>query len=47
VLEQGRVVEAGSHEELMTANGQYADLFRLQAAAYLTPGNGEHVAAES
>ena len=37
VLDQGRVVEAGSHEELVTAEGRYAELFRLQAAAYLEP----------
>ncbi|WP_413452156.1 ABC transporter ATP-binding protein [Georgenia phoenicis] len=35
VLDQGRVAEAGSHEELMAREGTYAELFRLQAAAYL------------
>lgn len=34
VLNQGRIVEAGSHEELMKKNGQYAHLFRLQAQGY-------------
>lgn len=34
VLEAGRVVETGSHDELMSANGQYAQMFRLQAARY-------------
>ena len=37
VLEAGAVVESGSHDELMAKNGQYADLFRLQANAYVTP----------
>ncbi|HVE92001.1 MAG TPA: ABC transporter ATP-binding protein [Actinomycetota bacterium] len=35
VLESGRVVEAGRHEELMERNGLYAELFTLQASAYL------------
>jgi ATP-binding cassette, subfamily B, bacterial len=36
VLDEGRVVETGSHEELMALDGQYAHLFSLQARAYLT-----------
>ena len=36
VLREGRVVEHGSHDELMDLDGTYADLFRLQAAAYAT-----------
>jgi hypothetical protein len=31
----GQVTEAGTHEELMAGEGHYAELFRLQAAAYL------------
>jgi len=38
VLDQGKVVENGSHEELVASNGLYADLFALQAKAYLQPG---------
>ena len=34
VLEHGRVVEEGSHEDLMAAAGRYAALFTLQARAY-------------
>ncbi len=34
VLEGSRVVQFGSHEELMAQGGQYADLYRIQATAY-------------
>ena len=34
VLDEGRIVEQGSHDELMTLNGRYAHLFNLQARAY-------------
>ncbi|MDQ2716777.1 MAG: hypothetical protein M3Z08_17865 [Chloroflexota bacterium] len=34
VLENGRIIEQGSHEELLELNGHYAELFNLQAAAY-------------
>src|SRR6266571_575313 len=33
-LEHGRLVEEGTHQELMRLNGRYARLFRMQAAAY-------------
>ncbi len=35
VLDDGRIVEHGSHDELMSRRGLYAELFSLQAAAYL------------
>jgi ATP-binding cassette subfamily B protein len=34
VIEGGRVVEAGAHEDLVAARGRYAELFELQAAGY-------------
>ena len=30
----GRLIEEGSHKELMRRNGKYAEMFRLQAEKY-------------
>ena len=35
VLDAGLVIESGTHEELMARQGRYAELFTLQASAYL------------
>ena len=34
VLEHGRIIEQGSHEQLLALRGRYAELFELQAAGY-------------
>jgi ATP-binding cassette subfamily B protein len=34
VLEQGQIVERGSHESLLAAEGKYARMFKLQAQGY-------------
>ncbi|GAB4536603.1 MAG: ABC transporter ATP-binding protein [Thermodesulfovibrionia bacterium] len=34
VLNSGRIVESGSHEELIRAGGRYARMFEMQARAY-------------
>lgn len=37
VLHHGRLVEAGTHDDLLAGGGRYAELFTLQAAGYDTP----------
>jgi ATP-binding cassette, subfamily B, bacterial len=34
VMDQGRIVESGTHQELVQRHGTYAHLFKLQAKAY-------------
>ena len=38
MLENGEVIEVGTHEELMRKNGKYADMFRKQAENYVATG---------
>jgi ABC-type multidrug transport system fused ATPase/permease subunit len=44
VLEHGRVVELGSHDELMALGGRYRTMFDLQASRFGTTGDEEGVA---
>jgi ATP-binding cassette subfamily B protein len=36
VMENGRIIESGSHQELMELDGTYAYMFNLQAEKYKT-----------
>jgi len=38
VLDGARLVGGGTHEELMARGGTYAQLYRIQAAAYRSFG---------
>ena len=35
MLENGRIVEQGKHEELLKQNGKYAQMWKVQAGAYI------------
>ena len=35
MLENGRIVESGTHEELLNKDGQYARMWKVQAGAYM------------
>ena len=37
VLDQGRITELGSHDELVAAGGSYAEMFTMQAARFAGP----------
>jgi ATP-binding cassette subfamily B protein len=39
VLDSGRIIEHGNHDQLMAASGAYAELFTMQAAAYTGEAN--------
>jgi len=43
VLEQGKVIELGSHEELMALGGRYRTMFDLQAQRFEAPEGEEEL----
>lgn len=34
MFEEGKIIEEGSHDELVRLNGKYAEMFRVQAEKY-------------
>ena len=44
MLEQGRIIERGSHRELMALQGSYAQMYRKQAMKYLAVDSVEDMA---
>jgi ABC-type multidrug transport system fused ATPase/permease subunit len=43
VLEHGRVIELGTHQELMTLGGRYHAMFTLQAQRFIDDGDEDLV----
>lgn len=43
MLEKGRLIEEGTHVQLLTANGSYAQMYKKQAMNYLAIENEEEV----
>lgn len=41
MLERGKIIEQGSHKELMQVNGKYAELYTMQAKRYLDNDEGQ------
>ena len=38
MMEDGEIIEEGTHHELMEKNGKYAEMFHLQAKNYTSGG---------
>ena len=38
VIGDGKIIESGTHEELMERKGKYCEMFTLQASAYRREG---------
>ena len=43
MLEGGRLIEEGTHEELIKVDGSYAQMYKKQAMNYLAIENDEEV----
>lgn len=43
VMDRGQIIEQGTHEELMRRGGRYAELYALQADAYVTGRPGQAI----
>jgi ABC-type multidrug transport system fused ATPase/permease subunit len=37
MMDDGKIIEEGTHEQLMALNGEYANLYRLQTEQANTP----------
>ena len=40
VLDEGRIVGKGTHDELMKTGGKYSDMFQIQAQYYKSEKEG-------
>jgi ABC-type multidrug transport system ATPase subunit len=46
VMDEGRIVEEGTHEQLLAAGGHYAQLWKRQSGGFLGLDEGEVAAAD-
>ena len=46
VMDEGRIIEEGTHDELVAAKGLYAHLWERQSGGFLPDSTGEKEAAE-
>ena len=46
-LNEGRIVEVGTHDDLIAQNGLYSRMFNLQASGYLGTGDGQTLFKEN
>ena len=42
MMEQGRIIESGSHDSLMALGGKYAQMFESQASRYIGSSSSAH-----
>jgi ABC-type multidrug transport system fused ATPase/permease subunit len=47
VLENGRAIELGTHDELMAAGGRYRTMFEMQASRFESEGDEEGAALDA
>lgn len=45
VMDQGRIIERGTHQDLLSANGRYASMWRMQESSLIDPNSSSDKSA--